>query len=83
MQQVLLNEELIAIQQDYTMPPGDQTSSCGDDAWTRRLSNGGMAVGVVNMGSKKKDVSVCFSDVGWEGTANVRDIWNNLTHLGE
>jgi hypothetical protein len=78
MTQCLLNDELIAINQDHLAPPGDQTTSCGNAAWVRNLTDGSVAVGVTNMDSKDKDVAVCFTDVGWtSGIANVRDIWAN------
>ena len=47
MQELLLNKELIAINQDTTYPPGDQMKSCGDAAWVTsdlRLTSLGASV---------------------------------------
>jgi hypothetical protein len=80
MKQCLLNDELLAINQDYLAPPGDEATSCGDAAWVRNMSDGTVAVAVVNMGDEDKTVAVCFADVGWgAAAANVRDVWTDAS----
>lgn len=53
MKQVILNPSLIAINQDYLAPPGYQTTSCGAEAWVRKMTNGSLAVTVPNMAGCK------------------------------
>ena len=83
MRQVLLNEELIAINQDYRAPPGDalvQSSCSSNTVWVRHLSDGRIAVAATNYDTGTHTVSVCFKDVGWVGAAaDVRDVYGNLT----
>ena len=49
MEQVLLNPTIIAINQDSS-PPGSQITSCGNEAWARKLANGSIAVAVGRLG---------------------------------
>ena len=74
-----------AINQDHLAQPGHNTTSCGDKAWVRQLSNGSMAVTVVNMYDTKAEVQVCLEDLGWKSTrknvAVAYDIWKGKTTL--
>ena len=74
-----------AINQDHLAQPGHNTTSCGDKAWVRQLSNGSMAVTVVNMYDSKAEVQVCLEDLGWKSTrknvAVAYDIWKGKTTL--
>ena len=86
MKQVILNPTLIAVNQDHLAPPGFETTSCGDAAWVRHLSNGSTAVTVVNLADSKKEVQLCLQDIGWNSTRkNVAlgvDIWANEAGSG-
>jgi len=76
MKECLLNTEVIAVNQDWMAPPGDTVMSCGVKAYVRKLSDGTVAVAIPNLSADKKELSICFNDVGWpEATANVRDLW--------
>lgn len=79
MKELLFNEEAIAINQDYQGTPGDVLPGCSgktdDGFWSRRLSNGSMAVALTNFGEHRSQLTVCFDAIGWSGSAHVRDVW--------
>jgi|EP01047_Picozoa_sp_COSAG01_P049427 hypothetical protein len=79
MKQVILNPSLVAINQDHLAPAGYETTSCGQPAWVRHLSNGSTAVAVVNMATSHAEVQLCLQDIGWNSTRrNVAmgfDVW--------
>ena len=88
MKQILLNPTLISINQDHLAAPGFETTSCGDAAWVRHLSNGSTAVTVVNMAASKMEVQLCLEDIGWNNANTTRknvaigfDIWAGTTSL--
>ena len=62
-----MNREVIAIDQD---PLGKQASPVknGDlETWVKPLADGGVAVGVVNLGAAAAEVTVKASDLGLNG----------------
>jgi len=79
MKELLLNEEAIAINQDYTSVPGDAHAACpnGGEVWTRNLSDGTLAVAMTNWEPEKQHISICFEKFGWpySVTAELRDVW--------
>jgi len=78
MKTLILNPEVLAVNQDYLSTAGDLTKVCGDryEVFSRKLSDGRIAVAIPNYGTKAVQVSVCFSDVGGTQTMKVRDLWN-------
>jgi hypothetical protein len=75
MTEVLLNPALIAIQQDTTHS-FQQGLSGGLPTWTRRLSDGKLAVAVLNNNSYEVEAAAVFPDLGWgESAARVSDIF--------
>jgi alpha-galactosidase len=76
--EILLNREVIAVDQD---PLGKQASPVrkGDlEIWAKQLSDGTVAVGVVNMGSAETTVTVKTSDFGLAGKVmSARDLWDH------
>jgi len=48
--------------------------------WAKPLADGAIAVGLFNRGESSNPVTVNFQDLGFEGSAMVRDLWrhNNL-----
>jgi len=80
MSDLILNTEVLAVNQDYKAVPGDYYKVCGGKTgvWARKLSNGSIAVGVVNEGAAADTITVCFADLfgGASDTNNVRDLWN-------
>ena len=73
---ILLNKEVIAIDQD---PLGKQASpvKSGDfEIWAKPLADGGVAVGVVNMGPNAGQAKVKAGDLKLNGAVKkVRDLW--------
>jgi alpha-galactosidase len=75
---ILLNKEVIAIDQD---PLGKQASPVknGDlETWVKPLSDGGYAVGVVNMSGSSKTATIKESDLpNHPTTKSARDLWTH------
>jgi alpha-galactosidase len=72
---ILLNRDVISVDQD---PLGKQASPRRDgdlEAWVKPLSDGSVAVGVVNLGPAAKAAVVRASDLGLAGAARARDLW--------
>jgi alpha-galactosidase len=73
---ILLNEEVIAIDQD---PLGKQASPVkkGDlETWVKRLADGSVAVGVVNLSAAAAQATVQASDLQLTGSHySARDLW--------
>jgi alpha-galactosidase len=73
---ILLNKEVIAIDQD---PLGKQASpvKSGDlETWLKPLADGGVAVGVVNLGPAATKATVDSSDLQIAGPVKkARDLW--------
>jgi alpha-galactosidase len=73
---ILLNKEVIAIDQD---PLGKQASPVknGDlEMWVKSLTDGSVAVGVVNLGTSATQATVKASDLGLSGeVSKARDVW--------
>ena len=73
---ILLNKEVIAIDQD---PLGKQASPVknGDlETWVKPLSDGSVAVGIVNLGSAAAPATVKAADLGLGGSVkHARDLW--------
>jgi len=77
MKQLILNTEVLAVNQDYTSTPGDSMKVCGNkfQVFTRKLSNGKIAVALPNFSDNDATISVCFADVGGSQKMAVRDLW--------
>jgi alpha-galactosidase len=75
---ILLNKDVIAIDQD---PLGKQASPVknGDlETWVKPLSDGGFAVGVVNLSGAAKTATVKSSDLPTHPSAtHARDLWSH------
>jgi alpha-galactosidase len=75
---ILLNPEIIAINQDVL---GKQAvrKIHGDkiDVLTKELSNGDVAVAILNRGDSDMNYTLNFIDVGLKGNVAVRDIWSH------
>jgi alpha-galactosidase len=76
---ILLNADVIAIDQD---PLGSQGKVASDDQqghqiWTRALVTGETAVALFNRSDSMASMTITFSDVGIQGTADVRDLWKH------
>ena len=75
---ILLNKEVIAIDQD---PLGKQASpkKNGDmETWVKRLADGSVAVGVVNLGTSAAKAEVHASDLHLsQAGGKARDLWSH------
>lgn len=76
---ILLNSEAIAVDQDPAGGPGHRLRADGDaQVWVRSLSDGTLAVVLLNAGSKPLTVSVKWPDLGLPaGAVQVRDLWEH------
>merc|ERR1719249_80495 len=91
MRYILLNEEIIAVNQNYETPAGDRIDEATVDCdsvirdacqvWSRRMNNSAVAVVLLNEGEKDYDVTVDFAMLGenWyaDTKLNVRDLWEH------
>jgi alpha-galactosidase len=74
---ILSNKEVIAIDQDSLVQPGDRVWAEGmEEVWTRPLVGGKMAVALFNRGHLPIEMPLNLKQVGWNGgSATARDVW--------
>jgi hypothetical protein len=74
--EILLNEEVLAVNQDVT-PQGRPIADSDISVWARALSDGSVAVALYNENDAPATLGVQFTGLGWPaGTAaSVRDLW--------
>jgi len=69
----LLNEEVIAVDQDFAVAQGHRLSTSGSaQVWGKQLSDGGSAVVLLNMGDAAAQISASVP-----GNWRVRDLWQH------
>ena len=76
----------LSTRKNIRAPAGTRSSSttgegCATTRYLRRLSDGRLAVAVLNAESAAKDVTVCVGDFGWPHgpEAAVRDVWHQTS----
>lgn len=75
---ILLNREVIAVDQDPLGRQGDRAYAEGPlEVWTRPLADGGLAVGLFNRTTAAQRMTLRLSEVGWQGPAAARDLWEH------
>ena len=75
---ILLNREVIAVDQDALGRAGDRVWQEGPlEVWAKPLSDGEIAVGLVNQLTSATHVTVKLADVGINGEAQARDLWEH------
>lgn len=77
---ILLNEEVIAVDQDPLGVQGRKVLDRGYGAqvWVKPLADGSRAVAVLNLADKEADLYVRWSDIGLPpGPATIRDLWGH------
>jgi alpha-galactosidase len=75
---ILLNREVIAVDQDALGKAGDRVWQEGPlDVWAKPLSGGEVAIGLVNQTTSATHVTVKLADVGVNGEAQARDLWEH------
>jgi len=80
MKELLLNDEAIAINQDYEAIPGDVEKGCDgseQEVWVRRLTNGDFAIALPNWGDADEEMSFCLETIQWPhgAQAQARNVW--------
>lgn len=75
---ILLNREVIAVDQDALGRAGDRVWQEGPlEMWAKPLSGGDVAVGLVNQTTSPTHVTMSLADVGINGEAQARDLWEH------
>jgi alpha-galactosidase len=75
---ILLNREVIAVDQDALGRAGDRVWQEGPlEMWAKPLSGGDVAVGLVNQTTSPTHVTMNLADVGINGEAQARDLWEH------
>jgi alpha-galactosidase len=75
---MLLNDEMIAIDQDALGKQADKKSA--NDAWEifqKTLSNGDYALAVLNRSGATQTTNINFGDLGLEAKYEIRDVWQH------
>jgi len=75
---ILMNQEVIAIDQDKLGKQGVRVAKEGDlEVWAKPLAGAGHAVGLFNRRESKAKVTAKWSDIGVSGSHRVRDLWKH------
>jgi alpha-galactosidase len=73
---ILMNKEVIAVDQDALGKQASPVKNGDLETWTKPLADGGVAVGVVNLGASAATATVRASDLHLSGNVKrVRDLW--------
>jgi alpha-galactosidase len=72
---LLTNDEVIDIDQDPLGRAASLISKTGGEVWARPLSDGSMAVGLVNPHGTPETIAVTWKQLGLSGPQRVRDLW--------
>lgn len=80
---LLTNPEVLALNQDavsraarqIVLPTAEGARRAGFDLWSRPLSDGTLAVGILNQRSSPETAQFSWSDLGLSGPQKVRDLW--------
>jgi alpha-galactosidase len=76
---LLTNDEVLDVDQDPLGKAAALVAQQGDgQVWARPLFDGTRAVGLVNLGATRADVSVSWAQLGLSGAQPVRDLWQRL-----
>jgi alpha-galactosidase len=77
-QEILLNKEVIAVDQDSLGKQGTRISKDGDtEVWSKALNGGDYAVALFNRGEQPAQVAVNWSLLGFNSDVQVRDLWKH------
>ena len=77
---LLTNRGVLAINQDPLGVPARRVKQMGNgcEIWKKPLSDGSLAVALINRGNAGRDVSVTAKDIGMlDAPKHVRDLWAN------
>jgi len=76
--QLLTNKEVIAVDQQGK-PAKPVSLSSNQQVWYTRNNDGSYTVALFNLDSSSAQVTANWSDVGFSGSASVRDLWSHRT----
>ncbi|HLI04667.1 MAG TPA: glycoside hydrolase family 27 protein [Terracidiphilus sp.] len=75
---ILLNREIIAVDQDALGRAASRVFKAGPiEVWARPLEGGAMAVALFNRTTGATRITLRLKDVGWQGPAAARDLWEH------
>jgi len=75
---ILTNKEVIAVDQDAKGTQGRRVAQEGPlEVWAKPLADGSIAVGLFNRGESTNPITVSFKDIGLQGSAKLRDLWQH------
>lgn len=77
---LLTNDEVIAVDQ-AGKPATPVSQSSNQQVWKVKNTDGSYTVALFNLGSSSATVTANWSDLGFSGSATVRDLWSH-TNLG-
>ncbi len=75
--QILINKDVIAVDQDPLGKQGSPLNQGDLQTWVKPLSDGSVAVGVVNRSAAATKAEVKLSDLGLHGKVQARDLWSH------
>ena len=76
--EILLNEEVIAVDQDTMGLPGRRVKKMDElEVWSKQLADGGRAVALLNRSDKPAIIVANWQDIGYPSSlaGSVRDLW--------
>jgi hypothetical protein len=75
---LLTNDEVLAVDQDSLGSPAAKISmDKNTEIWAKKLSNGNIAIGMFNRGTKDGPVTLKWEDAKLIGPQKVRDLWQH------
>lgn len=73
---LLSNDEVLAVNQDPLCVQAQRVAKHGPiEVWAKPLADGSLAVGLVNVGFDDERATLVWSDLGIQGSRQVRDLW--------
>jgi hypothetical protein len=77
-QNLLTNDNVLAINQDLLGAPGSLIGNHGDlEVWKKPLADGSLAVGLFNRSASDAEMTATWQDLGLTIPQNVVDLWEN------
>jgi alpha-galactosidase len=72
---ILLNKEVITVDQDSLGKQASPIKNGDLETWVKPLADGGVAVGVVNLGATPTDATIHLSDLHLSRVKKAHDLW--------
>jgi alpha-galactosidase len=75
---ILLNKEVIAVDQDALGKQASPVKNGDFETWVKPMSDGSLAVGVINTGASSASATIKQQDLGLKGSVkSARDLWSH------